>query len=448
MNDQSFGTVTAAAGLKRHATRTKGPAMAEAQTTSRLGTRASIGDVVHFLRMYFRNQRRQRRWARAFEESVRTERWTIPSAAVVQLIPTEYCNLRCPMCNQWGEQGYFLAGARKPEHMPEDSLIRLMRGFSPVDSLISVHGGEPFAYRHIPTLLALLQDRQFDVMFTTNGTLLGRYAEQLASIRNLGLLLSIDGDEETHDRIRGKDMFRQSVQGLSDVQEARRRRGMPLAMVAMNAVVCEWNTEAMRGILKVAKEIGAFVLNYNMRWFLPAAAGEAYDRHLQNHFGLSSSGAWRGWVSTPDRQLYARACTDLRMIVEEHRLQFRPPFVMTTPTGLVGADFEKYFGEYREVFGHETCFMPFYWARIHANGDLIFCPGHPDIVAGNVFREGFEAAFNSPLSRQFRQHIVNRRMPICNRCCGLYMTFPARGKERRVRRRLGLAKTAATDDGF
>ncbi len=39
------------------------------------------------------------------------------------------------------------------KHMDEESLIKLMRGLSPRDSLISVHGGEPFVYKHIDTLL-------------------------------------------------------------------------------------------------------------------------------------------------------------------------------------------------------------------------------------------------------------------------------------------------------
>ena len=79
----------------------------------------------------------------------------LPAATVVQLIPTEACNLRCPFCNQWGENGYFLTGARHATHMDEQNLVRLMRGLSPRDSLISVHGGEPFAYKHTATLLQL-----------------------------------------------------------------------------------------------------------------------------------------------------------------------------------------------------------------------------------------------------------------------------------------------------
>ncbi|HUQ71564.1 MAG TPA: SPASM domain-containing protein, partial [Planctomycetaceae bacterium] len=120
------------------------------------------------------------------------------------------------------------------------------------------------------------------------------------------------------------------------------------------------------------------------------------------------------------------------------------PFITTLPKNLKGNDVVNYYADYLNVFGNDSCFMPFYWSRIHANGDLIYCPGHPDIIVGNVFRDGFETAFNSPESIRFRQHILTNRLPICNRCCGLYMTHSGRAAEQQSRQRLGLPLTVTT----
>jgi hypothetical protein len=87
--------------------------------------------------------------------------------------------------------------------------------------------------------------------------------------------------------------------------------------------------------------------------------------------------------------------------------------------------------------------MPFYWARVHSNGDLIYCPGHPDVVAGNVFRGGFTPALNSEVSVKFRRHILHNRMPICNRCCGLYMSHHGRKAEQSVRKHLRLPQVSS-----
>jgi MoaA/NifB/PqqE/SkfB family radical SAM enzyme len=327
--------------------------------------------------------------------------------------------------------------------MDPDALAALLRGLDAEASLVSVHGGEPFAYRHTDRMLDLLAERQFDVIFSTNGTLLGRHVDGLARLRNLGLLLSVDGDEAAHDRVRGAGTFRRILEAMDALFEARRRAGAPSPFVMMSFVVCEWNGDAIPGMPAVAREMGAFALNYNLRWFLSPEAGQAYEAHLQAHFGLRSSGAWRGWLSDRPDHDYRPAANAVADLMQRNRFRLRPPYVFTTPAGLGRRDLERYFSDYGEVFGNESCFMPFYWARVHSNGDLIYCPGHPDIVAGNVFRDGLSAAFNSEVSLRFRRHILGNRLPICNRCCGLYMTRHARPQERRVRRRLGLGPVQA-----
>ena len=405
----------------------------------------SIRDHLHFAGMLWRGQRRNRAWGKQFETSVRNGSFRLPSAAVVQFIPTEGCNLRCPFCNQWGENGYFLAGAREVATMDRRGMTKLVEQLSPRDSLINIHGGEPFAYKHIDSLLDVLAARQFDVLITTNGTLLADHLDSLARLRNLAIILSIDGDEETHDRIRGKGNFQKTKDGISSLFELRRRRGIPPPLVVMSIVVCEWTTNVVEQAYEVARELGVFMLNYNFRYFMPEAAGLAYENHLQKEFGLKSSGAWRGWIVPGYEKLdFHQIAEKVRRLLSKRRFKLGAPHVVTGPSQLRGKDYENWFTDYLNTFGNESCFMPFYWARIHANGDLIFCPGHPDIIAGNVFRDGFMESFNSEMAVKFRKHILENRFPICNRCCGLYMTNPARPFEQKARRRLGLPKEVAT----
>src|SRR4030095_10236877 len=172
-----------------------------------------------------------------------------------------------------------------------------MRGLSSRYSLISVHGGEPFVYKNIDTLLELLREQQFDVIFSTNGTLLKSHLMPLARVRNLMFLLSIDGDEKVHDKVRGKGTFRQARESMAALFDLRRELGLPLPAVIMSTVVCEWTTAVLERVYDVAREFDALAINYNFRWFLTEDVGHAYERHLQREFGLKSSGAWRGWVS-------------------------------------------------------------------------------------------------------------------------------------------------------
>lgn len=402
-------------------------------------------DYLHFARFYWRGRRRQEQWSKDFETSVRSGTFKLPHAAVVQLIPTEACNLRCPFCNQWGDAGYFLAGSRKVESIDETAITTLMRKLSPRYSMINVHGGEPFAYKQIDSLLTTLAERDFDVLITTNGTLMKSHLAAVARIRNLAFILSIDGDESTHDSVRGRGTYARIAENLEGLFDLRRELGLPLPLVIMSTVVCEWTTDVIERAYKAAKELGVFMLNYNLRYFMPESAGLAYEQHLQEELGVNSSGAWRGWISAAhEHHDYSTAVNRLRRLLARTRLRVLPPYVVTGPSYLRGKDLDRWFSDYLDTFGNESCFMPFYWARIHANGDLIFCPGHPDVIAGNVFHDGFMESFNSEMAVKFRKYILTNRMPICNRCCGLYMTNPARSFEQKTRRNLKLGKKVMT----
>ncbi len=52
--------------------------------------------------------------------------------------------------------------------------------------------------------------------------------------------------------------------------------------------------------------------------------------------------------------------------VRNGSFKLRPPYVITGPSQLRGKDYENWFTDYLNTFGNESCFMPFYWARIHA----------------------------------------------------------------------------------
>jgi len=398
-------------------------------------------DYLHFARFYWRGRRRLQQWGKDFEVSVRDGSFKLRAAAVVQLIPTEACNLRCPFCNQWGDAGYFRSGARKVESIDKNAITSLIRNLSPRDSMINVHGGEPFAYKQIDDLLSALAERDFDVLITTNGTLMKSHLPAVATIKNVAFILSIDGDEATHDSVRGKGTFAEIRENLECLFDLRRKLGLPLPLVVMSTVVSEWTSDVIEGAYKTARELGVFMLNYNLRYFMPESAGLAYEKHLQEELGVTSSGAWRGWIApSHDRHDYGDTVARLRRLVAGKQFRVLPPYVVTGPSHLRGRDFERWFSDYLDTFGNESCFMPFYWARIHANGDLIFCPGHPDVIAGNVFRDGFMESFNSEMAVKFRKYILTNRLPICNRCCGLYMTNPARKFEQKARRNLGLSK--------
>jgi radical SAM protein with 4Fe4S-binding SPASM domain len=77
-------------------------------------------------------------------------------------------------------------------------------------ALIGVSGGEPFLRSDITDIVApfLQNDKYYTVLLSTNGTLPGRVKKLISNIEDasrLHMSISLDGIEETHNRIRGND---------------------------------------------------------------------------------------------------------------------------------------------------------------------------------------------------------------------------------------------------
>lgn len=382
-----------------------------------------------FLGIGRRLQRRSSDWKNLYLSYRQGKSERPPLPAVVQIIPTEFCNLRCKMCNQWGNTGYFLEGERKPAQMPIEKLLKFLESYRQLnpDFSLSVHGGEPFLYRHLEQLLDYLAKEKIDTMFSTNGTLLERQAERLARInRHAFYLLSIDGGAVDNDKVRGKGVTAKIRHNVAVLAEECKRQKTGYPKLIINYCLSEHNTSAIEDVVSVAREIGALVINYNLRWFMSEESGKAYNRILESEFQQTPTNAWKGWVMNesfgPEMD---QAIDQIFDKLGFGRKLLGSPFFAMLPKFLSRAEAKTFYHDYDQVFGIKSCIMPSYWARIHSSGELIYCPGHPDIIPGNVFEGDFETIYHNSVSNQLRKYVEKQLLPICNRCCGLYMTYSA-----------------------
>lgn len=134
-----------------------------------------------------------------------------PQHLTVQWHITDSCNLRCQHCYQPGYQG-------KRNSLTElittaEEILQFHRqlaGTHQLPLLLTLTGGEPFAHPDFMQLLEFLDTHPLrpQIAILTNGTLLtDKRLEKLSRIRLAFIQLSLDGDEKTHDEIRGKGNF-------------------------------------------------------------------------------------------------------------------------------------------------------------------------------------------------------------------------------------------------
>jgi radical SAM protein with 4Fe4S-binding SPASM domain len=136
-----------------------------------------------------------------------------PTSAVVAV--TLNCNARCLMCDIWKQSS---TGEMQP-----DEYLRLPASLRE----INLTGGEPFLRRDLPEVVAAVRQAcpRARVVISTNGLLVDRIQEMvprlLRPVSGLGVRVSIDGLEETHDRLRGvPGGFMRTLRTLEGLREA------------------------------------------------------------------------------------------------------------------------------------------------------------------------------------------------------------------------------------
>ncbi len=114
---------------------------------------------------------------------------------------TTSCNLRCKHCFQAEHQEIFV-----PTQKAIDTVNLLAKNGIFEVSLI---GGEPLRHKGLLKIIKACQQNQMAINLVTNLTLIdNEMLEQLAKIKRLTFLVSLDGTKKIHDKIRGKGVFR------------------------------------------------------------------------------------------------------------------------------------------------------------------------------------------------------------------------------------------------
>jgi len=126
------------------------------------------------------------------------------------LAVTYRCNCRCVMCHTWKYP------SDKQKEIFASDLTTL-----PAMVRVNITGGEPFLKEDLSEILSVVKQKAKRVVISSNGLLTKRTLEVMKDHREVGIRLSFDGMEETHDRIRGvmgtHRRALETLQGLKDL---------------------------------------------------------------------------------------------------------------------------------------------------------------------------------------------------------------------------------------
>jgi len=133
---------------------------------------------------------------------------------VLMLEPLHACNLACRGCGRIREY----KGTMREQLSLEQCIRAIDEAGTPV---VTITGGEPLMHKELVALVAAAVARKKHLYLCTNGILLEEFLPKIQPSPNLNINVSLDGMEETHDRLRNaKGVFTKAVAGIA---EAKRR---------------------------------------------------------------------------------------------------------------------------------------------------------------------------------------------------------------------------------
>lgn len=110
------------------------------------------------------------------------------------VIVTYRCNARCTMCNR------YKCPSKPDEELSLETIKKLPKMY-----FTNITGGEPFIREDLPDIVRELYKKSDRIVISTNGFFTDRIIKLCEEFPNVGIRISIEGLEETNNKIRGLD---------------------------------------------------------------------------------------------------------------------------------------------------------------------------------------------------------------------------------------------------
>ena len=125
------------------------------------------------------------------------------------VIVTYRCNAKCTMCNRY----------KKPSQPDEEISLETIRKLPPM-YFTNITGGEPFIRTDLKDIVRELYKKSDRIVISTNGFFTDRIVDLCKEFPNIGIRISIEGLEETNNKIRGlEDGFNRGYSTLKKLVE-------------------------------------------------------------------------------------------------------------------------------------------------------------------------------------------------------------------------------------
>ena len=198
----------------------------------------------------------------------------------VSLNITRKCNLKCQHC-------FSDSGNSDPNELTTQELFSLINQMKNAGTFfLALGGGEPLARDDLFKVIKYARENFIAVSIVTNSLLVDKeIAKKLSELNLKAIIISIDGLEKNHDKIRGKGNFKKAINKIKIL-----RKCCPITKLAMRVILNSLNINEHRELIKLAKSLSLNLIRFTPMLLLGRATNhqdllvnqEEYIRFLEN----------------------------------------------------------------------------------------------------------------------------------------------------------------------
>ncbi len=316
----------------------------------------------------------------------------ISALPVVLLMPHSACNCRCVMCDIW-------KGNQQLKQLTEDDVRSLTISLKKLGCRqVIFSGGEALLHQNFFRFCEILKKEKIKITLLSTGLTLKKNAAQLVKWVD-DIIVSLDGDEQTHDAIRNiPGAFNKLAEGIAAIKGID-----PDYMIRGRTVIHRLNFENWPRLIESAKKTGLDQIS-----FLPAdVSSHAFNREML-------------WDETRQHEILLSAddLPKLKKTIHSIFLQyaedFKNNFIAESPEKI-----EKIYHYYAAFYGlnpfpYKKCNAPWVSTVVEADGTVRPCFFHEPY--GNVKTGSLDKIINSEKAIDFRKHLDMDNNETCMKC--------------------------------
>ena len=284
------------------------------------------------------------------------------------VIVTYRCNARCNMCNRY----------KKPSLPEEEISLDTIKKLPPM-YFTNITGGEPFIRTDLKDIVRELYKKSDRIVISTNGFFTDRILDLCKEFPQIGIRISIEGLEETNNKIRGlEDGFNRGYTTLKKLVE------MGMKDVGFGMTVQDANAKDLVALYNLSNEL-------NMEFATASLHNSFYFVEAKN------------------------IIHDRPMVAKEFESLINELLKSKSPKKWFRAYFNH--GLINYIYGQKRllpCDMAFDTFFIDPYGDVMPCNGTKDKeIMGNINEaSSWEELWNSPQAES-----VRKKVRCCDRNC-------------------------------